>query len=654
MSTQTASPEKLLRDRIEPARSKDPALSEWIDRTFTPPVIADLVRHCDEKSASARKDGKERGSSKVLPPLFVQILVLPVPIEKARERFVKKGKYAALLDAAASTWLFKGSGAAALCHLILGGTAESPWLELAVIPLGKASKKVPFVLPAGFLTEDGEKRARKAALAIQKRSRALKLPPPLSWFRWKVVTVLAVLFGGLYLLGLNPLAKHQINSLGAGGEAGAHFSVAQVGLGLLEGRSSFDLFKLATPKASSAAEEKERVASADEIVCDLGMNDLLRKRFGMDEVSITKPILRLERRADGTINVGEIGSKEPQKPSGKPTDWVKSVEDWAKKIKEKIEERKKGEKKPEAAGEKGARADYSRKATYPFENVPGAVVRKVMARALEIQFDDKTGALNPPPLKNGTIEITNLSDRPEVMADPIKLSISGDVAGWELKDKDQRNIEITATLDFRKLTEGDVVTVKDLVQFNVTTKNLPLKQLVQALAGDSLNSSFEKGTLDLNAEFRLDHDALLVHAPVAGTPLFSLHGVEMKAKPGSTILGFPGDLFAQAVNEVGDVDITDLEIGGTLDKPEFRAGESLKELVKSGGKAFVKKQAQKGVDKLTEEGQKALDKQFKDQPELKKGIEDAKKNLGGALDGLGGGLFGKKKTEPPPPPPEKK
>jgi hypothetical protein len=219
-------------------------------------------------------------------------------------------------------------------------------------------------------------------------------------------------------------------------------------------------------------------------------------------------------------------------------------------------------------------------------------------------------------------------------------------------------IEITSTIDLRKITEGNLVTDKNLMVFNVKAKGLPLQKVVQAFAGDSLNATFDKGTADLDAEIRLDHlDALLIHAPKAGSPLFSLHGVQMTAKPGSKIAGLDGAQFAQAVNEVGDLDFTDLEIGGTLLKPEFKWGDSIKELVTSGGKAFAKKQAQKGLEKGTEEAQKLLDKQLKNQsPETKKAVEDAKQKVGGLLEGAGGSLFGPKKTAPPPPapPPEQK
>ncbi|MGH9360341.1 MAG: DUF748 domain-containing protein, partial [Thermoanaerobaculia bacterium] len=399
------------------------------------------------------------------------------------------------------------------------------------------------------------------------------------------------------------------------------------------------------------------VARADEVVCDLGMEDLLSRRFAVDEVSVKKPLLRIERRADGTINIGDLGSKEPEaeKPAGKPSDWVKAIEEWAEKLRKRVEERRRKEaerkegKEPEVArGEgkekpRGLRADYSWRVDYPFERIPRVLVRKLSAEALEIEFEDHAGGLKPPPIKNGKVEVTNLSDRPEHVKDPIGLSISGEIEGAPIR--------ITGTLDFRRIAETGIEK-NDLI-LRVEAKNVPLKQVVQAFAGGSLDADFEEGTADLNAEVSLiDLEKLGIRPPAADTALFALHGVKMQARPGSKIAGFDGQKFAQAVNEVGDLEIKDLEIGGTLSKPEFRWGETVKELVVSGGKAFARKRGQQAVDQGVQKGQEAIGRALEKNPELKKALpggvdKDVKDKAGGILDGLFGG---KKKTEEKPAP----
>ncbi len=478
---------------------------------------------------------------------------------------------------------------------------------------------------------------------------------PLKWFRWKVVIVLGVLFGALYFFGLDPLAERHINDLGAGGQAGARFRIEEVALGLIQGRSLFSQFTLATPRKVPAAEEpREKVASAEEIVADLGMGDLLRKRFAVDEVSVRKPLLRIERRADGTINVGEIGSDEPEKeakPASKPIDWVKAVGEWAERIRKRVEERKKreaeGKKEPEVVRkepQKGLWTDYDRRITYPFEKVPRVVVRKLSAEALEIQFEDQTGALKPPPITNGKVEIRNLSDRPEHYPEPIELSITGEIEGAPFR--------IAGRIDLRTIAETGQK--KNDLFLQVQATGVPLGKVIQLFAGESLSATFDKGTADLDAEINLfDFEKLAVRAPGADRALFALRDVSMTAKPGAKIAGFKAEEFCKAVNEVGNLEFKDLEIGGTILSPEFRWGETVKELVVSGGKAFAKKQAEKAIQKGTEKLQEALDKQMKGKaPDLQKKIGeilpggDAKKSLQDGVSGAIDGLFGGKKKAP--------
>lgn len=462
---------------------------------------------------------------------------------------------------------------------------------------------------------------------------------PLKWVRWKVLAALFVIWGALYFLGLNPLARREINKLGSTGQAGARFSVEQVALGLLAGRSSFHLFQVATPREPRPGEEaRERVASAEEIVCDLGMGDLLRRRFAVDELSVKRPLLRVERRPDGTINVGEIGSTEPEPPAGKPVDWVKALGEWMQRIRKRVEERRKREaeekQEPEVARkkEKGLRADYSRRVTYPFEKVPRAVVRKLKAEALEIQFEDQAGGLKPPPIRNARVEILNLSDRPEHYPDPIQISIAGEIEGAP--------VEVSGTIDLRLIPDTDLR--KNDLLLKVKAHGIPLRSVVQAFAGGSIEATFEKGTAELDADLSLvDLERIAVRSPSPDRPLFALRGVEMKAKPGSKIAGFDGDRFCRAVNEVGELEIRDLEITGTLADPEFRWGKSIENLVVSGVSTVAKRKAGEALEKGTAKAQEAIHRELGDKAPDLKGLEKA---LPKALDGI----FGKKKAEAKP------
>ena len=125
----------------------------------------------------------------------------------------------------------------------------------------------------------------------------------------------------------------------------------------------------------------------------------------------------------------------------------------------------------------------------------------------------------------------------------------------------------------------------------------------------------------------------------------------MKSKPGARIAGFDGEKFCQAVNEVGDLEISDLSIDGTLLRPEFHWGDTIKDLVISGGKAFARKQADKAIEKESRKLQGRLEKEMEKNPELKKvlpGIDlekTLKKGVGGVLDGILGGKKPRKEPD---------
>ena len=464
---------------------------------------------------------------------------------------------------------------------------------------------------------------------------------PLRWFRWKIVIGLAVVFGALYFLGLNPLAERELNKIGTSGDAGARFSVEKVALGILQGRSSLNLFTLATNRAKTKDEEaKDRVAQADEVVFDLGMDDLLSRRAAIDEISVVRPLLKIERRKDGSINIGDLGTKEPEAPKGEAgssTDWVKAAQEWAEKIRKRVEERRKREAErrrapPEVAKRTGWRPDYAQRIEYPFERNPRLLVRTLKAEALEIQFDDQTGNLKPPAIKNASVSIENLSDRPEWVGKPIVLKIKGEIEGG--------NIDLSATLDLTTTeVEGTRLEKNDLL-LQISADKLPLKTLVQALAGNSLDFVFEDGLANLNAQVNLlDFDRLAVHSKDGNTPLFSLAGVKMSAKPGAKIAGLDGRQFAKVVNDVGGFEVKDLEIGGTFLRPEFKWGNGLQEFLVSGGKQYLQKEGQKQLDKGLEKGKKELERQLEKTPGLKglipKDVDKTLKGIGGgALEGL--------------------
>jgi hypothetical protein len=462
---------------------------------------------------------------------------------------------------------------------------------------------------------------------------------PLRWVRWKVVGVLAVLGLAVYFLGLDKMALGQINAAGKE-SASARWSIAGFALGILGGDAELrDLILAPVAKAKASATStgaggaEEKVFNAAGVKADLSMLSLLEGRCVVDEVVLDAPQLLLARRPDGSVNVEDVGPPVEEGPAttvGDVKGWVDSLKKWHDRI-QKIREKlpRKGERKP--AEKKGTGVDYSRAATYPFEGRPAFLVRELRSENLDVRFSDASSPQPIPPLEKGVLRVSNLSSSPTTQDEPTTFQIAGAIAGSPLL--------IEGTLDFR----GD----RSLISFKIDTGDLPAS-LVEAFAGPSLPVRLKAGTVGLKAILSLDGaDGLLVD------PRLSFKKLALEPKdPSGRIAGLKASEFASAFNdassEMDEVVIDDLKIRGTLGAPQFEWGDTVKNLVVSGGKAFARKEAQKGLD----QGKALLEKNLEKLP-LPGGaaqVKDALKNLDAkALEGGLKGFFGGGKEAVAPP-----
>lgn len=483
---------------------------------------------------------------------------------------------------------------------------------------------------------------------------------PLKWFRWKIVAILVVLLGAFYFFGLDPLALSQVNDLGSG-EVGARWNVKRLDLGFLSGAFDFNGVRVATGADRDLSAADERVFSADKIHFGFDMGQALRKRFH-GALVVEVPRLRIERRPDGSINVGDIG-EEPEKeepaPETKPTDWAKSIREWferLKKIQEKVGKREPGEegegRRPPEGGQEG-RIDTSRRVTYPYRDVARYVARRVSAEGFEIEFvDQKEGGVDAASgegflaLTEGKLEVSNLSEKPSKLDEPIGWVLSGKLAGAP--------VELSGTLDLRTLDEAEG---GSLLKFKFGGTGLPAA-LANRFARTSLPIRFQGGELDLVADIRIESLERLDIRPIIGFREVTVQPREGVRK----IAGFDADVFCRAFNEAGTFRLEDLRLGGTFSDPEVQIGDSLKQLVVSGGKAFAKKQLDKGLEKGAEEVKKQLDKVLDGKLEkaggsklledltgrgVQENVDNVKEGLGSGLKGLLGGQSSEDKTKAP-------
>jgi len=454
---------------------------------------------------------------------------------------------------------------------------------------------------------------------------------PLRWVRWKVVGVLAVLFCLVCFLGLDGVALSQINSAGKESRA-ARWSVKDFALGLFAGSANFSDLLVSTPERSKDAEEaagkvKDKVFNVLDATVNVSVTNLLRRRYVVDQLKMEAPRMTVSRREDGTINVEDFGeppeeTTEPE-PPGEPEDWLDTIQKWYEKL-QKVREKLPagGEKKEKEGEEPGAKVDYSRGVTYPFEGRPSVIVREIVGSNLEVDFHDASASSKIPPLTNGKLEIREVTSSPRVQKEPTQFGISGEIAGSQLL--------VNGTVDFR----GENSSFK----LDADTGDLPAS-LIEAFVGASLPVKLQAGTVRVQLK-----NLILEPGKLNLAPTLTFKGVDLEPKdPGGKIAGVDAAQFTTALNaasqELDEIVIDDLKITGSLGSPRFEWGDTVKNLVVSGGKAFAKKQAEKGIEK----GKEVLEKELDKLPvggELKEKIK--KVNIDEALDIFGGG---KKKKE---------
>ena len=466
---------------------------------------------------------------------------------------------------------------------------------------------------------------------------------PMKWFRWKVVIGLAVVVGGFYLLGLNPLAHSRVNRFGEeSGEVRWH--VNALNLGVLRGLFDFDGVRVANAKTQSADENKDRVFSAENIRVDFDMGSALRKQL-TSEVSVSMPQVTVERRADGSIGVGggeekpEEAAPDQPKTDEKPTDWVQTIDDWIETVKKWRDRLGKisGEDEEEdggAEGDSGASdgnevaGDYSGSVSYPFERVNRFIARRVAGEGFRINFVDRAaeseaGGEEVPALENGTIEVLNLSENPTIHDQPIEWKFSASLGGAP--------VELSGDFDVRDTLAAAGQPSKFDIHFKAT--GLPLS-VVNYFAGKSFDVTFEEGKVDVAADIKIsDFDALNV------VPKIRLVDARMAPRPGvRKILGISADDFCEAFKEIGTVDIDDIRIGGSFSGDyEFDLGSTIQKVATGVITKQVDKQIEKGADKLKEVIGEELEKAGASEVLGDDDVDKLKDGLKSGLKGILGG-----------------
>jgi hypothetical protein len=461
---------------------------------------------------------------------------------------------------------------------------------------------------------------------------------PIHWIRWKVLAGLVVIVGGAVCFGMNPLVRCGINAAGSRG-LGAKWRVDGFRFGVASGR--IELTGLAVSRADGEPDmslDRGGIMAAETASLDVDMNALLRKRL-YAEVRLMNPRLRIERGADGRIKLDSTPETTDGSIWDHSGDWLATLDKWFQKLHEwerrrrevadKLPPRKAGE--PPTAPQRPA-VNYARRVTYPFDRVPRLAATRIVGEGLVVEFVDsgkqKGRDASPPPLTDGTIVIENLSDRPDAFAEPIRWTIAGRVDGAPVR--------LAGTLDRRTHFESGRMVANDDLDVDFDAQSLPIA-LVEFLAGGDLPIRFDSGRMNLAAKLAVS-DGDRIHVQ----PTFGFFDTVVSPRAGvKRILGLEPDLFCQAFNEVRNVEIADIRVAGTLRRPDVDLGETLVDIVKSGGKAVAKRHIDKGLEVGRTKLREAVDEQL-DKLGGVKAIDELTKDLPGGLgQGIGDGLTGK-------------
>lgn len=460
---------------------------------------------------------------------------------------------------------------------------------------------------------------------------------PLRWIRWKVLTGFLLVFAIVYFVGVDGMLLRKINTEGETAPT-ARWRIADLALGLVVGEVKLGDILLVTPHAEarstvtsartatpSAESGKEQVFHAKCIEVNTSVAELLRGRYVVDEITVQVPRLSIQRREDGSTNVGAIGGSPEENREVSPasdTDWVSVLEEWWGRIKQwhrripRGDDEEEGERADAPPMERpGGFADYSQRVDYPFAGRPDVVLRQARVEGLEVEFEDAGAAVSLPRFTNGVVVLEEFSSKPSVQEKPSRFSALGTIAGARL--------ELTGTLDF----SGD----DTHLEFDVELAELPVS-VIEAFLGKSLPVELVAGSIDLTSTVVLSESSLLV------APRLEFTGVQLVTKEGEErIAGLSAAEFVRAFNDASDIletiVIADLKISGTLDAPSFEWGDSVRQLVMAGGQAFAKKQLEVGIGKgreILKEKVGKLSDAFPLSDELKERLEGAGKVLDGS------------------------
>lgn len=439
--------------------------------------------------------------------------------------------------------------------------------------------------------------------------------------------LLVILFVVLEFFFLNTFVKATLESeLSAAN--GAEVNLGSVHLSLLGGEFSLQNIQVGDPEKPT-----HNLFQAGEITADLGVLDLLAKRYAMDLLKVSNVDFDVERAKPARVyrkekeEAEEAEKEEPEDSLNRIFEKIEWVKEHLKKLKEYLERRKaeeEGEKEEEKAEEeKEGLMERGRNHGYLGLSAKNFAARHPTWLIRKIIVDGIAFAREGEPQK---LEGSDLSSHPELHQKPMELKLSS-----------SKGDQTTALLALH-FEAPDA-----LHRFQVNFRDIAL--------GDSIRLSHDapldvqEGKARINADGQFSAGKLDIPFTVV------VENLKAKVREGRPVLGLDPKTAQEIFRVLEQIEITGL-LTGSLESPRVQLDEkeilsSLKDALLKAGKEELARRAneqlEKWTEKLSEKAKEALGEKLEERipGKVKEILKDkVPKELDKLLPG-----FGKKKEK---------
>ena len=369
-----------------------------------------------------------------------------------------------------------------------------------------------------------------------------------------VVVGLLLVFEFLFL---DQVARAGIKS-GLEAAVGAQVDVEGVDMSLFGGR-----MKIAGLQVTDPDRPTHNMVQIDQLTADVGISDLLARRFVIDLLVIGRTRTDVQRSSPGTV----FKRPEPPKPKmpeitlGDYFEHAEKVVEYLRKLKDYLDERTESQERKEEPVSKEDVKELAREQGYLSLSAAGVLAKRPRVTIRQIRIED----LRIGERDGYLLEGKEISDRPELNEKPMLLAVS-----------DKAGMEGLLKLDFTRPGASHAV--------QLVVPDVPIGEAIRLSDRVPVNVKKAKVTIKAQGEF----NSRTINLPVA----LEVSDMEAGARPGRGALGLDPATTAKIFEKISTLTIV-AALEGPIATPRVRIDdkkllESLKEtLIAVGSKELA-------------------------------------------------------------------